>query len=54
MAVHHRVPSSSYKLTTSMLGIVTDSVVRKQKKHAEYKQGVKNLFNTVVASFNSF
>lgn len=36
MAVHHRVPQSPYKLTSSLLGIVTDSVVRRQQKHAQY------------------
>jgi len=37
MAVHHRNPQSPYKLTSSMIGIVSDSVVRKQKKTDTYK-----------------
>jgi hypothetical protein len=34
MAVQHRQSISPYKLTSAMVGIVSDSVVRKQKKHA--------------------
>jgi hypothetical protein len=30
MAVHHRASSSPYKLTSAMVGIVTDSVIRRQ------------------------
>jgi 5-methylcytosine-specific restriction endonuclease McrBC regulatory subunit McrC len=54
MAVHHRNPQSSYKLTSAMVGIVTDAVVRKQKKTENYKEGVKNLFNSLWTSFSTF
>jgi hypothetical protein len=37
-----------------MLGIVTDSVVREQKKSNKYKGGVKNLFTAVWTSINAF
>ena len=30
MAVHHRAGQSPYKLTSAMVGIITDSVVRRQ------------------------
>lgn len=53
MAVHHRNPQSPFKLTSAMVGIVTDSVVRKQNKHAHYKEGVSNLFNTLFTSFEA-
>lgn len=51
MAVHHRSPYSKYKLTTGMLGIVSDSVVRRQKKSEHYKEGVKNLFTSICIAF---
>jgi hypothetical protein len=31
MAVHHRAGYSPYKLTSAMVGIVTDSVIRRQE-----------------------
>ena len=30
MAVHHRRNYSAYKLTTAMIGIITDSTIRRQ------------------------
>ena len=51
MAVHHRNPQSPHPLTTAMLAIVSDAVVRRQKKHDSYKNGVKNLFESVCTSF---
>lgn len=53
MAVQHRNPSSPHKLTSAMIGIVSDAVVRAQKKTEPYKAGVQNLFNTVIRSFES-
>ena len=53
MAVHHRNPQSPVKLTSAMLGIVSDSVVRDQKKTEQYKQGVKNLITVVWRSFET-
>jgi hypothetical protein len=51
MAVHHRASSSPYKLTSAMVGIVTDSVVRRQNQHERYVVGVLNLAKTVFSSF---
>lgn len=36
MAVHHRQSQSPHKLTSAMVGIVTDSVIRKQVQHDLY------------------
>ena len=52
MAVHHRIPNVKYKMTTGMLGLVSDAVVRSQKKHENYRAGVRNLFNTAFKAFN--
>jgi len=49
MAVHHR--SSPYKLTSAMIGIITDSVIRRQDQHECYVAGVQKL---AVAVFSSF
>ena len=51
MAVHHRASSSPYKLTSGMIGIISDSVIRKQAPHARYVDGVKNLFSVVLDTF---
>ena len=51
MAVHHRASSSPYKLTSAMVGIVTDSVIRKQEQHEKYTAGVKNLAAVVFETF---
>ena len=51
MAVHHRQSQSAYKLTSSMVGIVTDSVIRKQVQHEGYQKGVKNLAQVVFQAF---
>lgn len=52
MAVHHRASQSSYKLTSAMVGVVTDSVIRRQDQHDRYVVGVKNLATVVFESFN--
>ena len=52
MAVHHRASSSPYKLTSAMVGIVTDSIIRRQVQHQPYKEGVRNLTKTIFESFN--
>lgn len=51
MAVHHRRNYSEYKLTSAMIGIVTDSVIKRQVTHDKYANGVKNLVSTAFASF---
>jgi hypothetical protein len=51
MAVHHRASSSPYKLTSAMVGIVTDSVIRKQEHNEKYINGVKNLTSVVFETF---
>lgn len=51
MAVHHRESQSPYRLTSAMLGIVTDSVIRKQEFNSKYCEGVKNLAEVVFESF---
>ena len=51
MAVHHRASQSPYKLTSAMVGIVTDSVIRRQVQHEHYNEGVKRLANIVFESF---
>jgi non-canonical (house-cleaning) NTP pyrophosphatase len=51
MAVHHRQSQSPYKLTSGMVGLVTDSVVRRQKQHDLYSAGVKNLLSVVSETF---
>jgi len=53
MAVHHRAGNSPYKLTSGMVGILTDSVVRRQAQHSAYVAGVKRLFAAVTESFKS-
>ena len=53
MAVHHRASSSPYKLTSAMVGIVTDSVLRRQVQHPAYVEGVKKLMTVVVETFKS-
>lgn len=51
MAVHHRQSQSAHKLTSAMVGIITDSVIRKQTQHESYQAGVKNLAAVVFQSF---
>lgn len=51
MAVHHRASQSPYKLTSAMVGIVTDSVVRRQQQHEAYKRGVSNLVKVITDAF---
>lgn len=51
MAVHHRANYSAYKLTSAMVGIVTDSVIRRQQQHLKYNTGVRNLVTVVFESF---
>ena len=51
MAVHHRASSSPYKLTSAMIGIVTDSVVRRQACHENYNEGAHNLADVVFEAF---
>ena len=53
MAVHHRASSSPYKLTSGMVGILTDSVLRRQAQHPAYVAGVKRLFAAVTETFKS-
>ena len=43
LAVHHRKNYSPYKMTTAMLAIVTDSVIRNQKLTDTYVRGAHNL-----------
>jgi hypothetical protein len=50
MAVHHR--ASPYKLTSAMVGIVTDSVVRRQEQHDRYVAGVEKLAAAVFSGFS--
>jgi hypothetical protein len=52
MAVHHRQSQSPYKLTSAMVGIVTDAVIRKQVQHEKYQSGVKNLTHVVFSAFH--
>jgi len=54
MAVHHRRNYSPYKLTTGMLGIVTDSVIRRQNQHENYVKGVSNLISSAFKALSSF
>ena len=51
MAVHHRAGQSPYKLTSAMVGIITDSVIRRQVQHEQYSTGVTNLITVVFDSF---
>lgn len=51
MAVHHRAGNSSYKLTSGMVGLITDSVIRKQVQHDKYANGVKNLVTVLFETF---
>lgn len=51
MAVHHRRNYSEYKLTSAMIGLVIDSVIKSQVIHDKYANGVKNLINTAFESF---
>jgi len=53
MAVHHRASNSPYKLTSGMVGILTDSVIRRQAQHPAYVEGVKRLFAAVTESFKN-
>ena len=52
MAVHHRASSSPYKLTSAMVGIVTDSIIRRQVQHQPYKDGVNNLVRVVFETLS--
>lgn len=52
MAVHHRQSQSPYPLTSAMVGIVTDSTVRRQAQHERYNAGVKNLAHVVFDAFS--
>jgi hypothetical protein len=52
MAVHHRQSQSPYKLTSAMVGIITDSGIRKQVQHERYNHGVKNLTSVVFEAFS--
>ena len=52
MAVHHRQSQSPYKLTSAMVGIITDSTIRKQTQHERYSAGVKNLASVVFEAFS--
>jgi len=54
MAVHHRASSSPYKLTSAMVGIITDSVIRRQVQHQPYKDGVSNLVRVVFETLGKF
>jgi len=51
MAVMHRQCQSPYPLVSAMVGIVTDSVVRKQVQHDRYSLGVNNLVQVVFDAF---
>ena len=51
MAVHHRQSQSPHKLTSAMVGIITDSVVRRQTQHDHYQVGVHNLAQVVFEAF---
>ena len=51
MAVQHRQSLSQYRLSSGMLGIVSDAVVRKQHKSEDYIAGVKHLFQTAWSAF---
>ncbi len=51
MAVMHRQGQSPYTLVSAMVGIVTDSVVRRQVQHDQYSQGVNNLVSVVFDTF---
>ena len=53
MAVHHRQPYSPYKLTSAMLGLITDSVLKEQKKTLSYKKGVQDLLNILWKAFET-
>jgi hypothetical protein len=52
MAVMHRLSQSPYPLISAMVGIVTDSVVRKQVQHDRYSLGVNNLIQVVFDTFD--
>jgi len=52
MAVHHRQSQSPYKLTSGMVGIITDSCIRKQAQHERYNVGVKHLASVVFDAFS--
>ncbi len=52
MAVHHRQSQSPHKLTSAMVGIITDSQIRKQAQTDRYTAGVKNLAAIVFEAFN--
>ena len=51
MAVHHRASSSKYKLTSAMVGIITDSVIRRQTQHERYVNGVNALASVLFDTF---
>ena len=51
MAVHHRQSQSPHKLTSAMVGIVTDSVIRRQVQHDQYQAGVSHLAQVVFEAF---
>jgi len=51
MGVHHRQSQSPHKLTSAMLGIVTDSVIRRQVQHDQYQAGVSHLAQVVFEAF---
>lgn len=52
MAVHHRQSQSPYKLTSGMVGIITDSCIRKQAQHERYNVGVMHLASVVFDAFS--
>ncbi|CDW84928.1 purine nucleoside phosphorylase [Stylonychia lemnae] len=53
MAVHHRRNYSEYKLTSAMVGLVTDSYIRRQSQTETYRKGVSNLIKVVFQSFET-
>ena len=52
LAVQHRQSKDvDTKYRSAMLGIITDSVVRRQEQHERYIQGVKNVARVAFEVF---
>ena len=51
MAVQHRKNYSEYTLTSAMIGLVTDSVIKRQVTHQKYQHSVAQLIDVVFETF---
>ena len=52
LAVQHRASKdTSVKYRSAMLGLITDSTIRRQEQHERYTEGVRNLISTAFEVF---